>query len=177
MEEERRNEGTREALVTTEGEEVLEEALEEALEETREGTPEETEGGEENPEDTGKGRGGHGVFWLLGGLYLIYTAYLLIRGFITGEEGSGALFLAIGVAFGAAGIWLVFQGYRAMKSEKNKGGLLGSWLAKAEEEEKKRNPAPQKRSIAERARLAQELSDEAGDSDDVTEDKEEEVDG
>lgn len=137
------------ALAQVQGEE--QETAEEAAEEAAEETP---------------ARGRNSILWFLGGIYLIYTAYQLISGFVKGNEGSSVWFCVIGVFFGATGAVLAYLGFKEMsKNQGQGGGLFGAARQQAEEaaEEPKR-----KLSIAEKARLAEKLEEPA---------EEEEVDG
>ena len=111
------------------------------------------------------------ILWLLGGAYLIYTSYNLIRGYVNGEEEVTMVLLLIGVAFGVTGVLLVINAVRSMmKLQKlqQAGSPASVGEEKKEQPEQPDQPAQptRKRSIAERARLAQTL-----------EEKEEETDG
>ena len=114
--------------------------------------------GEEAQEEPKEDRGRNSILWLLGGIYLVYTAYNLIKGYVTGAEGSSLLFMLIGIFFGVTGVILAYLGYKEMSARQGNGGggLLSSALAKKEEE-----PKEEKRrlSLAERASLAKSLGD------------------
>ena len=65
-----------------------------------------------NKKQTGKVN----YIWVLAGGYLIYLAWQLIRGLMTGEEGSNPI-LGIGGAlvFTAFGGWMLYREWKAYK--------------------------------------------------------------
>ena len=99
------------------------------------------------------------ILMLLAGLYLLYTGYKLCQNVLTGVEGGNWGFFAAGVGFLIVGAVMLFiAGKNYLKREKEK--------KEAREKEIQNDPlpkeAPEERktmSIAERARLAQNLSD------------------
>lgn len=107
------------------------------------------------------------------GAYLIYLGYNLIQSVMTGAEGASIGFAAAGAAFILIGIFMLFvafNGYTRYTKEKNAAAESGQKEAEtqqgeeaadaedsAEEEEKQ---VQKKLSIAERAALANHLSDE-----------------
>ncbi len=116
------------------------------------------------------------IFWVIGGGYLVYIGYTLVKGFIDKQEGSNIGFCLSGVLFILIGGYLCFIAIREyMRIEKEKkeaeeearargeepveastpaGGLFGS-LLKAKPQE-----APKKTSLAEKARLVSDLEEE-----------------
>ena len=50
------------------------------------------------------------ILWLLGGAYLVYTGYGLIKGFVQHDASSSVGFFLIGIVFLLTGAVLVFFG-------------------------------------------------------------------
>lgn len=116
------------------------------------------------------------IFWVIGGGYLVYIGYTLVKGFIDKQEGSNIGFCLSGVLFILIGGYLCFIAIREyMRIEKEKkeaeeearargeepeqasplsGGLLGSLMKPKTQE------APKKSSLADKARLVSDLGDE-----------------
>ena len=119
--------------------------------------------GEEKEEQTETHQGGlpmrSCVLMLLAGLYLLYTGYKLCQNVLNGVEGGNWGFFAAGVGFLIVGAVMLFiAGKNYLRREKEK--------KEAQEKEIQNNPLPKEEpeerktmSIAERARLAQNLSD------------------
>lgn len=55
-------------------------------------------------------RGSH-PFWILGGAYLIYLGYSLIKGHLVEHEVSVG-FMAVGILFGALGLYFCVMGLK-----------------------------------------------------------------
>ena len=130
----------------------------------------------EEEQDTGKSSSNtRSVLWILAGIYLLYTAYSLCKGFITGEEGTSIGFMAAGIAFAVIGVGLLFVSIKSMLSEdrikKAKAAKDAAMAAAAGGELNRDDESAKKKSmsIAERANLTKRLEDE----EDKKEDKEE----
>ena len=119
------------------------------------------------------------IFWVLGGGYLIYTGYQLARGFIKGDESSSLLFLVIGIVFIITGAVLAYFGGKDLmsqekeKKERQERGeaepvppMLQGFFGKKETERAKAAPA---KTISERARMVEQLQEEADSSDEDSE--------
>lgn len=107
------------------------------------------------------------------GAYLIYLGYNLITSVMAGAEGANIGFAAAGVAFILIGIFMLyvaFVGYTRYTKEKNAAAEAEKKEPEATQEEEtdseasdfpeEETPVQKKLSIAERAALANHLSDE-----------------
>ena len=116
------------------------------------------------------------------GAYLIYLGYNLITSVMAGAEGSNIGFAAAGAAFILIGIFMLyvaFVGYTRYTKEKNAAAEAEKKEAEAAQEEEtdseasdfpeEEKPVQKKMSIAERAALANHLSDEEESADENTE--------
>ena len=57
--------------------------------------------------------------WVLGGGYLVYTAYKLIRDLINGQSEMYALSIVTAVIFAAVGGWMLWREWKAYKYGKD----------------------------------------------------------
>lgn len=107
------------------------------------------------------------------GAYLIYLGYNLISSVMAGAEGGNIGFAAVGVAFILIGLFMLFvafNGYTRYTKEKNAAAEAEQKEAEADQSEEEaadeedsteeEKPVQKKLSIAERAALANHLSDE-----------------
>ncbi len=124
----------------------------------------------EEEQDTGKNSSNaRSVLWVLAGIYLLYTAYSLCKGFITGAEDSNIGFMAAGIAFAVIGVGLLFVSIKNMLSEdrikKAKAAKDAAMAAAAGGELNRDDESAKKKSmsIAERANLTKRLDDEEED--------------
>lgn len=134
--------------------------------------PEETEGeSQEQPEEVQQGLPNRScVLMFIAGLYLLYTGWQLCQNVLKGVEGGNWGFFAAGVGFFIVGAVMLFiSGKNFLRREKEK--------KEAEARELQNHPLPEDKpqerkamTIAERARLAEGLSDrEDGDSKETAE--------
>ena len=110
------------------------------------------------------------------GAYLIYLGYNLITSMMAGAEGSNIGFAAAGAAFM---LYVACVGYTRYTKEKNAAAEAEKKEAESEQEEEtdsevedfpeEEKPVQKKMSIAERAALANHLSDEEESADENTE--------
>ena len=110
------------------------------------------------------------ILWLLGGAYLVYTCYSLIRGYAAGEEDVSVVLLLIGIAFGGIGAALVVIAVRGMMKLQSLQKVQNDGQEKTEQSppQEGEEEAPKKKpSIAERARLASTLGDTEEEETDV----------
>ena len=146
-------------------EELQEQTPVEKLQENTQELPEET--GEEDEQKSFSNR--RFLLWTLAGIYLLYTAYSLCKGYVTGEEGSSMGFMLAGIAFAAIGVGLLVVSIKNMLSEdkikKAKAAKDAAMEAAAGGELKTENSSAQHKpmSIAERANLTKRLEDEEED--------------
>ena len=146
-------------------EELQEQTPVEKLQEDTQELPEET--GEEDEQKSFSNR--RFLLWTLAGIYLLYTAYSLCKGYVTGEEGSSMGFMLAGIAFAAIGVGLLVVSIKNMLSEdkikKAKAAKDAAMEAAAGGELKTENSSAQHKpmSIAERANLTKRLEDEEED--------------
>ena len=104
------------------------------------------------------------ILWIFAGGYLVYTGYRLCRNVLTGAEDAGMGFLAAGGIFIVIGAVLLIMAVRNLAKEGAQKQALEEAAAEKAAEETPENPgntAPVKKnlSIAERARLAENLDD------------------
>lgn len=111
------------------------------------------------------------LLMFLAGLYIIYTGYRLCKNVLDGVEGGGAGFFIVGAAFIVIGVAMLFFGMRGYtREEKRKKAEAAAEMAKAQEEAPKVTQSSKKMSIADRAKLAEHLSEgEAAEEADKTE--------
>lgn len=98
------------------------------------------------------------ILMLLAGAYLVYTGYKLCKNVIDGVEGGSWGFFAAGVGFLIVGVVMMVIGIRnAYLNDKEKKALAEQ--KQPEEIATMEKPEPKNMSIAERARLAENLDD------------------
>lgn len=105
------------------------------------------------------------ILMLLAGAYLVYTGYKLCKNVIDGVEGGSWGFFVAGVGFLIVGIVMMVIGIRnAYLNDKEKKALAEQ--KQPEEIATREKPEQKNMTIAERARLAENLDDapEATDS-------------
>lgn len=106
------------------------------------------------------------IFWILGGVYLVYTGYQLCKGYLDGAEGSGVGFFIAGAVFIVLGAVLAIKGViSTSKQDKAKRAAEAAERKRTMAETLSKTPgdAPKKMSIAERANLASSLGVNAED--------------
>lgn len=141
--------------------------VEKLQEDTQELPEEQEETGEEDEQKSFSNR--RFLLWTLAGIYLLYTAYSLCKGYVTGEEGSSMGFMLAGIVFAAIGVGLLVVSIKNMLSEdkikKAKAAKDAAMEGAAGGELKTENSSAQRKpmSIAERANLTKRLEDEEED--------------
>ena len=74
---------------------------------------------------------------LLGGGYLVYTAYKLIRDLIKGQSEMYVLSILAAVVFAAVGGWMMWREWKAYKYGKDHIDDPSTWSLEDDEEEPK----------------------------------------
>ena len=74
--------------------------------------------------------------WVLGGGYLVYTAYKLIRDLINGQSEMYALSIVTAVIFAAVGGWMLWREWKAYKYGKDHIDDPSTWSLDDDEETK-----------------------------------------
>lgn len=72
--------------------------------------------------------------WVLGGGYLVYTAYKLIRDLVKGQSEMFALSVVAAVVFGAVGGWMLWREWKAYKYGKDHIDDPSTWSLEDEED-------------------------------------------
>ena len=72
--------------------------------------------------------------WVLGGGYLVYTAYKLIRDLINGQSEMYALSIVTAVIFAAVGGWMLWREWKAYKYGKDHIDDPSTWSLDDDEE-------------------------------------------
>lgn len=114
---------------------------------------------------------GRYLLWILAGVYLLYTAYTLCMGYISGDKESNIGFMLIGIVFAVIAVGLLVTSVRNLlsgdKLKRAKAAKDAAVKAAAGGELKKENSAVSEQhksmSIAERANLAKRLESEEED--------------
>lgn len=114
---------------------------------------------------------GRYLLWILAGVYLLYTAYTLCMGYISGDKESNIGFMLIGIVFAVIAVGLLVTSVRNLlsgdKLKRAKAAKDAAVEAAAGGELKKENSAVSEQhksmSIAERANLAKRLESEEED--------------
>ena len=75
--------------------------------------------------------------WVLGGGYLVYTAYKLIRDLIKGQSEMYVLSILAAVVFAAVGGWMMWREWKAYKYGKDHIDDPSTWSLEADEAEPK----------------------------------------
>ena len=73
--------------------------------------------------------------WVLGGGYLVYTAYKLIRDLIKGQSEMYVMSILSAVIFAAVGGWMLWREWKAYKYGKDHIDDPSTWSLEDEEEE------------------------------------------
>lgn len=105
------------------------------------------------------------LLMFLAGLYIIYTGYRLCKNVLDGVDGGGSGFFIVGVVFIVIGALMLFFGMRGYTREEKRKKAEQAAEAKAMEEQKPTaTQSSAKMSIADRAKLAEHLSEEEEDT-------------
>ena len=73
--------------------------------------------------------------WVLGGGYLVYTAYKLIRDLIKGQSDMYVVSILSAVIFAAAGGWMLWREWKAYKYGKDHIDDPSTWSLDDDEED------------------------------------------
>ena len=74
--------------------------------------------------------------WVLGGGYLVYTAYKLVRDLLKGQSEMFALSMIAAVVFGAVGGWMLWREWKAYQYGKDHIDDPSTWSLDDDVEEK-----------------------------------------
>lgn len=75
--------------------------------------------------------------WVLGGGYLVYTAYKLIRDLIKGQSEMYVMSILAAVVFAAVGGWMMWREWKAYKYGKDHIDDPSTWSLEDDEEDPK----------------------------------------
>ena len=89
--------------------------------------------------------------WVLGGGYLVYTAYKLIRDLINGQSEMYALSIVTAVIFAAVGGWMLWREWKAYKYGKDHIDDPSTWSLDDDEELPEGNTGMSETEIAEKS--------------------------
>ena len=121
-----------------------------------------------NPEEEKQGQQTQGmpvrsyILMIMAGVYLVYTGYKLCKNVIDGVDGGGWGFMAAGIGFLVVGVVMLIVGCKNLyKNDKEKKALEAAETEKNPEPVTEEKPEMKSMSIAERARLTENIEDEA----------------
>ena len=148
---------------------------EEVQEDTQEVLNDQKEEIQETEEKKKRPANGVSLLWVLAGFYLLYTAYELCKGYLSGAEDSNIGFMLIGVVFAVIGVGLLVVSVRnaltdsRLKQAKEAKDAAVAAAADGELKDDNKPEVKKSMSIADRANLTKRLEEEDQNGDDVEE--------